>query len=277
MHEAYWKLRESPFQSGCEGNYFYASPTHEEALARMHFLVEQRRPLGILSGAGGTGKSATLAVFGTELPAVRFRVCRRNLTGLDTRSLLWTFAAALHTNPGLEDDAFQLWRYIDDAIGQNGIEGVTTVFLLDDADYASTDAILPIQRLVKVFPGKVSILLATETATNKRLSGLANLVDLHIRLDRWDEFDSAEFIRQSLRKAGCDKAIFDDLALARIHELSGGVPRSLCQLAELALIAGAGQERKRIDWNTIEAVHEELAANQSDDASNSLLRNSISD
>lgn len=43
MYQAHWGLRESPFRGLLDPKFFYQSPTHEEALARLHFLVEQRR------------------------------------------------------------------------------------------------------------------------------------------------------------------------------------------------------------------------------------------
>ena len=55
-HEDYWQLRESPFRSGRNLDFFFASATHEEALARLQFLVEERGTLGMVSGCEGSGK-----------------------------------------------------------------------------------------------------------------------------------------------------------------------------------------------------------------------------
>ena len=57
MYQSHWGLRESPFRDGPDPQSFYQSPTHEEALARLHFLVEQHRRLGLLLGPEGSGKS----------------------------------------------------------------------------------------------------------------------------------------------------------------------------------------------------------------------------
>ena len=54
-------------------------------------------------------------------------------------------------------------------------------------------------------------------------------------------------------------AIFDAGAIDRLHQLTNGVPRRICQLAELALAAGAGQDEAEIGGETVEAVFEELA------------------
>ena len=44
MHEKHWGLTESPFQTG---GYFFQTPSLEEAFARLEFLVDNGRQLGI--------------------------------------------------------------------------------------------------------------------------------------------------------------------------------------------------------------------------------------
>ena len=67
MARKYWGLRESPFREALDWRRFYSSPMHEEALARLEFLVADRRRLGLLLGAPGCGKSLVLEVFARRL------------------------------------------------------------------------------------------------------------------------------------------------------------------------------------------------------------------
>ena len=48
------------------------------------------------------------------------------------------------------------------------------------------------------------------------------------------------------------------LATRRLFQLSGGAPRKVNQLAQLALLAGASQKLIQVDEATIEAVQEEI-------------------
>ena len=57
MYQSHWGLRQSPFRSCLDPQSFYQSPTHDEALARLHFLVDEHRRLGLLMGPAGSGKS----------------------------------------------------------------------------------------------------------------------------------------------------------------------------------------------------------------------------
>ena len=69
MARKYWGLRESPFREALDWRRFYPSPMHEEALARLEFLVTDRRRLGLLLGAPGCGKSLVLEVFARRFAA----------------------------------------------------------------------------------------------------------------------------------------------------------------------------------------------------------------
>src|SRR4051794_40746625 len=74
MYQAYWGLGESPFRGHLDARYFHQSATQEEALARLHFLVEERRTLGLLLGEAGSGKSQLFEIFAAQLPRFRRQV-----------------------------------------------------------------------------------------------------------------------------------------------------------------------------------------------------------
>ena len=80
MYESHWGLRESPFRGLADPRYFYCSPTHDEALARLSFLVENHRRLGLLLGVPGNGKTLLLNVFGRQLRASGCQVAVREST-----------------------------------------------------------------------------------------------------------------------------------------------------------------------------------------------------
>jgi general secretion pathway protein A len=65
-------------------------------------------------------------------------------------------------------------------------------------------------------------------------------------------------VKQSLAEAGRSTPIFSEGALRRLHELTGGIPRRIKQLADLALLGGAGSNLAQIEAELIEAVYQEL-------------------
>ena len=53
-YSAYWGMSASPFADGAKTT---TSPLLDEAIARLSFLVDERRPLGILVGDAGTARN----------------------------------------------------------------------------------------------------------------------------------------------------------------------------------------------------------------------------
>jgi type II secretory pathway predicted ATPase ExeA len=262
-YEGYWGLRESPFRDVRNPAFFFASPTHDEALARLHFLADAHRNVGILSGCDGSGKTLLLAVFGRQLREQGRTVCTTSLLGQDLRGFLWTVAAGLGTNPRKADDSFGLWRQTHDRLRALHYVGDAPTLLLDDADLAAPEVLAHVLRLLKSddLP-HLTMILAAESAHVQRVgSDLLQLCELHIRLELWQPDDIRDYLHTSLRRAGrrASGELFEAAAVNRLYALSAGVPRYVRQLAELALVAGAGRRLDQIDAETIDAVFHELS------------------
>ena len=56
MDLSYWGFQRWPFDRTFAQDRFYSSPIHEEAFARLLFLVEEFRRSGLLTGPAGTGR-----------------------------------------------------------------------------------------------------------------------------------------------------------------------------------------------------------------------------
>src|SRR5215218_4134278 len=64
---AYWGLDRWPFGGAAAAGQFYPTAAHNEALARIEYLVESRRRLGALLADSGSGKSLVLRVAAEQL------------------------------------------------------------------------------------------------------------------------------------------------------------------------------------------------------------------
>jgi len=83
MYLAHWGLSRSPFGGHLDPALFLASASHEEALARLLFLVDHRRRLGLLLGGRGSGKSTVLEVLASRLRKSGVEVVTAGLLGME--------------------------------------------------------------------------------------------------------------------------------------------------------------------------------------------------
>ena len=266
MYQSHWGLRETPFRAWLDPRFFYQSPAHEEALARLHFLVEQRRRVGLLMGEPGSGKSLLLQVFAHEMRHAGRPVAAVNLLGLDQAGLLWQLAVGFGLTPDPSEGPAAFWQMAVDRIAEFRYQQVETVVLLDDADRATPEAITLATRLAQhdLSPeSRLTLVLAGRHEQMGRIGRtLLELAELRIDLEPWQQADTEAYLKDAMSKAGGSAAVFDASAVARLHELAHGIPRRINHLADLALVAGAGQNLTQIDAGTIESVYHELGVIQ---------------
>jgi type II secretory pathway predicted ATPase ExeA len=263
MYQAHWGLRDTPFRTRLDPSLFYESPTHEEALARLHFLVEQQRCLGLLIGESGSGKSLLLEVAAEQFRRSGRTVAKTSLLGVQATELLGELVGQL--GGGVERSATlgSLWQTLWDRLTQYRYEQVDTVLLLDDADQADYNLLPHLVRLVHFAtssPSRLTVVLAGRPSRINRMGrDLLDLAELRIDVEPWDRVDTEQYINDSMSRAGGKKSAFAQEALTRLQELSHGVPRRVNQLADLALIAGAGQELQQIDAEVVQSAYEQLS------------------
>ena len=71
MYEAYWQLREPPFDNAPNPKFFYQSPEHEEALVAL--ISEQARPAGVAVLAGSMPEGVAPALYPRLIAVLRER------------------------------------------------------------------------------------------------------------------------------------------------------------------------------------------------------------
>ena len=70
--------------------------------------------------------------------------------------------------------------------------------------------------------------------------------------------DTAEYVRFRLARAGTDRALFPEDALAALHDLSQGSLREIDRLASAALREAARRKKKLVDRDLVTRVGEPL-------------------
>ncbi len=262
MYQTHWGLRESPFRGRLDSKFFYQSPTHEEALARLHFLVEQQRRLGLLIGPAGSGKSLLLSVFAEQLRRSGPAVASFSLLGVGPAEMLWLLATEWGVSLNPCESIGPLWRRVADRLIEYRYQQIDAVVLLDDADQAEGQVLQQVARLARFDMSpemRLTLVLAGHEEGIARLGEpLLSLADLRIDVEPWERNETGNFVHSTLVQAGRESPVFEPAAVAKLHELSQGIPRRVAQLADLALVAGAGQELQQIDAGLVEEVYQEL-------------------
>lgn len=262
MYCQHWELRHSPFFGGKTASWIYRSPTHAEALARMHFLVEQRRRLGCLSGPAGSGKSLLLNTLGRELASAGARVATIDLVGLSTDEMLPQLASGWRIESA-NLSAAQLWQALADQLAVCRYENRAAIALFDNGQLASQEALTQVARLVLLDrhdAARLTVVVACRSGSGLDSSeALSDLCELRMELEPWNEGDVTEFLKAALSRAGGRIDLFDEGSIEALARLAKGIPRRVAQLADLCLVVGAARGAASIDADVVASVARELA------------------
>lgn len=264
MYESHWGLSESPFASRISTKWFHESPVHDEALARLFYLIEQRRGFGLLSGSAGTGKTLTLRHLAEQIRRSQRRVASIDTLGMDGHELLWQLAVSLGLTPRERESRWNLWRRVADHTKALQLARVQTVFLFDHLERADTTCHAMIERLFSSANSSGGLTTFIASVRSSDVSGLAGILsdlsDLRVELAGFQIGETEDFIRGQLSKAGCPHKAFSNDAVIRIHSHSRGVPRLVSRLCELSLIATMAEGSHEIDVDLVDSVADGLVS-----------------
>jgi type II secretory pathway predicted ATPase ExeA len=262
MYANYWGLAEIPFKNTLDTRWFYESSGHEEALARLMYLIEHHRRCGVLSGPAGTGKSLVLELVRREAVRTGGEVALVDLLGLTEREMLWAILAGLGLAPADEDSSYRLWRTLDDHVLASRHAQSPLILVLDHLDRAFADCIVAVERLHRLSAGGHTGLTLVLAVSSERAAGLGPTLraisDLRIEVPALDREQTQQYIETLLSRAGADRPLFDSAALDRLFDDTHGIPREVNRLCDLSLLAGMADEAEQIDDAIVSAAAEEL-------------------
>ena len=137
-----------------------------------------------------------------------------------------------------------------------------TAIIVDDLDHATDDCIDGLARIVgaaePLFGRTVVVALASSGNASRIPDAIRNRAAVRVELTPWEEADVAGFLARSLERVGGPADLFSPEAIGTISRFALGVPRVVCQLAHLATVVAAGEQRHQIDAAVIEGVWREL-------------------
>jgi type II secretory pathway predicted ATPase ExeA len=260
MYHTHWGLRTSPF--GSEAGVSNANAGFDEALSRIKYLLDQRGRIGLLLGSAGTGKTTLAKRFCEEARKQGSLAALIGGKGCTENAFVSQLARGWLLSLGNDHGSSDEWDRIADRLTELRYELASAVVALDDADLTSAKVLCQVERLLHLAlnaDSQLTIVLVSSLESAGNLgSALLEQVELRIDLSPWSEDETAEHVALRLFHSGSDSPIFTDEAITALHELSGGIPRKVEQIAQLALLAGAGQQLTEIDALTLTEAYQEL-------------------
>jgi len=253
----------APFSGVLHPATFHATAAHDEALARLEWLVGQRQRCGLVVAEPGLGKSHLAVAAARRLGGLGAEVALLSLAGLPEGEWIELLLDRLPLDAASRSEAVRPWLKLENRLRENTLLGRVSVLVCDDIDRGPADARDGLARLVAAAEPRFGTTVVVATATPVGLARVPDAIRqraaVRIDLPRWSDADVADYLAAGLARAGAAAELFSPAAAATIRRFAEGVPEVIRRLAHLAVAAAAAEGLTVIEAATIEEVWRELS------------------
>jgi type II secretory pathway predicted ATPase ExeA len=266
VYESFYRLRARPFSLLPDPEFLFLSPRHKSGLNVLEYGLLNRAVFTVLTGEPGTGKTTLLNKVLDEHQA-RFIVGVIGTTHPNDTSLLPWVADAFGLD-SMGRDNVGYFRLITSFLGQAFASGRQVLLVVDEAQNLNLQMLEDLRLLSNLNDGRqigLQIVLAGQPSlramlTRTDMRQFAQRITVDYALESLGEVDVQAYIRHRLAVVGGDPDLFTDYACSMVSWLSGGTPRLINQLCDLAMAYGYGEEAQRITASIVLQVASDRAA-----------------
>ena len=266
MYESYWKLESAPFSYRPTGSGLYRSHSHQASSLRLRYCFANNAGAAMLLGNSGVGKSSLLQqlraeeqelrpfahiAFPTLAPTELLRAVVVEVTGDESLNQLPTDGMLL-----------KLGRFLE----KNSAEGRHAVIAFDEANLLPNDSlnqvVLPLLNFADTHRRlSFSVVLCGQPVLASYVARNAQLrerIAVKATLESFTAKETTDYIQSRMLAAGAEREVFREDAIRAIIDLSGGNPRRINRLCDMALLVGYADQIESITAREVEGLEAEF-------------------
>lgn len=263
MYERFYGFKERPFTLLPDPGFLFLSRRHAMALAMLEYGLANASGITVMTGEIGSGKTTLLRHLLNRLGADTSVGLISNTHHAFGELLEWVLLAY-----GLEfrgKSKAEMYRdMVDFMVGQYA-RGRRTLLIVDEAQNMDPPTLEELRVLSNVNADKdqvIQLVLVGQpelrgTLRRPELAQFAQRVATDYHLEPLEAGETDAYIRHRLGVAGGEPELFEPDARAFVHRQSGGVPRLINSLCDMALVYGYAAQSPRIGLELLEEVVED--------------------
>ena len=254
---SHFGFREPPFSKELPDAELWLPPSKSALVDDLVEALNDRASV-LLTGDPGVGKTCVLRALKTRLPEAGYRLTYCHNATLGRRDFYRQLCHALGLTPSAT--AASLFYAISTHVQDLGKDRIHPVFLLDEAHLLHQDTLDHLHILLNYnwdSRALLSLLLVGLPELQDRLAlrrhrSLYSRVHHRFTVGPLTVIDTAAYVAQRLKQAGCSSELFNAESLARLHESTGGVLRDIDRIAGAALRDAARKKRRTVERDSID-------------------------
>lgn len=266
MYTDFYNLDGRPFQLSPNHRFFFGTRSHRRAMAYITYGLHQGEGFLVVTGDVGTGKTTLSSYLAEQLQSERFLVARLSLPTRDSEDLVRQAAHAFGVDPRDASKA-SLLGLIENFLLERLRAKQRVLLIIDEVQNAPPESLDELRMLASLQSNGRALFQMLligqpqfkETLTVPALEQLRQRVVASYHLSPLGLEETRDYIEHRLARVGWrHDPSFDDEAIARIHEYSGGVPRRINMLCARLLVYGALEHRHSLALGDVDEVIAEL-------------------
>ena len=264
MHyEDYWGLKKAPFENVPDPRFYFPSARHEEGLHRLLYGVEARKGAIMLTGEIGCGKTLLSRNLIQNLSHERYDLALIANPSFEVTDFMKEILYQL----GISQSGTKLdiVHALNDHVLENMNKGRDTVLIVDEAQAIHDVAIFEELRLLLNFQLNdrflLTIILLGQPELRTKVDTFVQLsqrIVIRYHLTPFSVDEVGGYVNFRMQSAGASRVVFMPDAMQGIFEASGGVPRRVNTIADLALLIGFMERCTQIGPEVVKKAFQEV-------------------
>jgi general secretion pathway protein A len=269
MYKKFYGLARNPFEVSPDPYFFCPTSRHTEALANLAYGVLRRKGFVVLTGEVGTGKTLLVRCLLEALTRnkVAFAYMYNPMISVPEffTHVISEFGLVASQVRNKSDALSRLNNFLL----ERSRHDLTTALVVDEAQLLSWELLEEIRLLTNLETTKHKLLQIVlvgqpeleQKLDSKQLRQLKQRVGMRCTLKPLETKELRDYIHRRLQLAGANShaaAIFPDDTIARIQQISRGLPRLVNTLCENSLLLGFGHNMHQISPEIVQEVAQDL-------------------
>lgn len=261
IYTDHFGLKERPFTLVPDPEFLFWSDPHKRAFSMLEYGLMIRSPITLVTGEVGAGKTTLLHHLLRSVEEDLHIGLIANAHG-DRGELLHWVLLSLDQAVDPADGYVKLFNQLQSFLIDEYAQGRRVVLIFDEAQNLSLESLEELRMFTNINSNKDELLQLVlvgqpelrRTVRHPSLHQFAQRVASSVHLPAMDAQMVQSYINHRLQVAGATRTIFTGTAAGLVYEVTGGVPRLINQLCDLAMVYAYTRDLITVQKLTVQQV-----------------------